>query len=129
MSDNHVVYLECVRPDIGKKGMKKYYWVARFGNNVTIKHGSITEKDNDGVPYKGTIIPFSFSDSRSAEGFLIGKIKEKLNPGNKTIKDTKTGKTIPKPPYKVLSDERGVLDLNMLKGRLGVLNHLVFDSV
>ena len=127
-SDNHVVYLECVRPDIGKKGMNKYYYLARYDDEVHTKYGSIGPKDSEGVPFKGTKEVKTFANNRQAEAFLIKKMRSKTNPSG-TMKDTKTGRTIPNPPYKVVMNKRGVVDLKAIRGRLGILNHSSFDTV
>ena len=84
-NDTHRIYLECVRPDIGKKGMNKYYLVERNGN------------------------------------------KDKMMPRGKTMKDSKTGQTIPKPPYKIVSEQKGFIDLSKIRGRLGIMNHRSMD--
>ena len=125
--DTHRIYLECVRPDIGKKGINKYYLVERNGYKVTIKYGSINQKNSDGIPIKGTTTVKTFPSVQKASIFMAKQVKEKTNPRGKTMKDTKTGKTIPKPPYEIVSEEKGFIDLSTLRGRLGIMNHASMD--
>lgn len=125
--DTHRIYLECVRPDIGKKGINKYYLVERNGYKVTIKYGSINAKDSEGIPIKGTTTTKTFPSIQKASIFMAKQVRAKTNPRGKTMKDTKTGKTIPKPPYKIVAEQKGFIDLSTLRGRLGIMNHASMD--
>ncbi len=127
--DTHRIYLECVRPDIGKKGINKYYLVERNGYKVTIKYGSINAKDSEGIPIKGTTTTKTFPSIQKASIFMAKQVRAKTNPRGKTMKDTKTGKTIPKPPYEIVSEEKGFFDTSTLRGRLGIMNHASMDMV
>ena len=127
VNDTHRIYLECVRPDIGKKGINKYYLVERNGYKVTIKYGSINEKDSEGIPRKGTTTVKTFPSVQKASIFMAKQVKDKMFPKGKTMKDTKTQMTIPKPPYKIVSEQKGFIDLSTLRGRLGIMNHASMD--
>ena len=126
-NDTHRIYLECVRPDIGKKGMNKYYLVERNGYKVTIKYGSINQKNSDGIPIKGTTTVKTFPSVQKASIFMSKQVNDKLRPKGKTMKDTKTQKVIPKPPYEIVSEEKGFVDTSTLRGRLGIMNHASMD--
>mgnify|MGYP003648382526 FL=1 len=127
VNDTHRIYLECVRPDIGMKGMNKYYLVERNGNKVIIKYGTIGAKDSEGIPLKGTKSVKSFPSVIGASSFFTKQVKDKMMPRGKTMKDSQTGQTIPKPPYKIVSEQRGFIDLSKLRGRLGIMNHKSMD--
>jgi len=126
-NDTHRIYLECVRPDIGVKGMNKYYLVERNSNKVIIKYGTIGAKDSEGIPLKGTKSVKSFPSVVGASSFFTKQVKEKMMPRGKTMKDSKTGQTIPKPPYKIVSEQKGFIDLSKIRGRLGIMNHRSMD--
>jgi predicted DNA-binding WGR domain protein len=126
-NDTHRIYLECVRPDIGKKGMNKYYLVERNGYKVTIKYGSINQKNSDGIPIKGTTTVKTFPSVQKASIFMSKQVNDKLRPKGKTMKDSKTQMMIPKPPYKIVSEKKGFVDLSTLRGRLGIMNHVSMD--
>ena len=127
VNDTHRIYLECVRPDIGKNGMNKYYLVERNGNKVIIKYGAIGPKDSEGIPIKGTRSVKSFPSVVGASSFFTKQVKDKMMPRGKTMKDSKTGQTIPKPPYKIVSEQKGFIDLSKIRGRLGIMNHRSMD--
>ena len=127
--DTHRIYLECVRPDIGKKGINKYYLVERNGYKVTIKYGSINQKNSDGIPIKGTTTVKTFPSVQKASIFMAKQVNGKTNPRGKTMKDTKTQKVIPKPPYEIVSEEKGFFDTSTLRGLLGIMNHASMDMV
>ena len=126
-NDTHRIYLECVRPDIGKKGMNKYYLVERNGYKVTIKYGSINQKNSDGIPIKGTTTVKTFPSVQKASIFMSKQVNDKLRPKGKTMKDSKTQMMIPKPPYEIVSEEKGFVDTSTLRGRLGIMNHASMD--
>ena len=126
-NDTHRIYLECVRPDIGVKGMNKYYLVERNSNKVIIKHGKIGAKDSEGIPLKGKKTVKSFPSVVGASSFFTKQVKGKMMPRGKTMKDSKTGQTIPKPPYKIVSEQKGFIDLSKIRGRLGIMNHRSMD--
>ena len=128
MADNHRVYLECVRPDIGKRGMNKFYQIDRYGNEVTIRFGSIGAKDSEGRPFKAQQVSTkTFANSRAAEAYLVKQMRSKTNPKG-TIKDSSTGRTIPKPPYKVIIDEVNAYDIRVIRGKKGVINFTMFND-
>ena len=129
VNDTHRIYLECVRPDIGKKGINKYYLVERNGYKVTIKYGSINQKNSDGIPIKGTTTVKTFPSVQKASIFMGKQVNDKMNPKGKTMKDTKTEKVIPKPPYEIVSEEKGFFDTSTLRGLLGIMNHASMDMV
>jgi len=131
MSDIHRVYLECVHPEIGKKGMNKFYQIDRYGNEVSIRYGSIGEKNFEGRPISAQKVETkTFRTSREAEAFLIKQMRSKTNPKGKTMKDTSYDppRTIPKPPYKVLFDEVGGFDIRAIRGKKGVINFTMFND-
>ena len=128
MSDNHRVYLECVRPDVGKRGMNKYYQIDRYGNEVTIRFGSINAKDSEGRPFQAQQVNTkTFANSRAAEAYLIKQMRKKTNP-KESMKDSATGRTIPKPPYKVVIDEVNAYDIRIVRGKKGVINFTMFND-
>ena len=130
MGDNHIVYLECVRPDIGKQGTNKWYWIERFDNQVRARWGAIGPRNHEGFPIKWgskNDTTTTYGNSRQAEAALIKQMRKKMNPSG-TVTNSATGMKVPKPPYKVIKDETGVFDLREIRGRLGILNHMSFDT-